>query len=283
MTRTKLFLIAGLAVSAVAVIVVGVLVVGIVVRCVAPQPETQDLPDHALTPEETITEVAPRKDGTVAVRQRLVFEAPPEGEDSVGLWVGSGGLGRNPVNGNRLAMMPVAEEVTGVELSTDARSTRRKPQEAGELDVGIETTHEKDFDYPRAHFSLRPKDSEGRATRWDEGRHVVEVDYVLDKVFLTVSGKEVIVLPLSVIGAPRATEATHTMIIDTDGPLACPANNVDFALTDCADDFAQNDEGGTEGATRMTWREDNDFDHDVVVIDPPENMNARPIHPIERG
>ncbi|WP_210602758.1 hypothetical protein [Brevibacterium oceani] len=281
MTRTKLFLIAGFAVSAVAVIVVGVL--GMVVRCVAPQPEAQDLPDHALTPEETITEVAPHKEGTVAVRQRLVFEAPPEGGDSVGLWVGSGGLGRNPVNGSRLAMMPVVEELTAVELSTDAGSTRRQPQEAGELDVEVETTREKDFDYPRAHFSLRPKDSEGRAARWEEGRHVVGVDYVLDKVFLTVSGREAIVLPLSVIGAPRATEATHTMIVDTDGPLHCPANNVDFALTDCADDFAQIDNAGTDGTSRMTWREDNDFDHDVVVIDPPENMNARPIHPIERG
>ncbi|WP_166972935.1 hypothetical protein [Brevibacterium atlanticum] len=283
MTRTRLFLITGLAVSAVAVIVVGVLVVGMVLRCVAPTPETQDLPDHALTPEESITEVAPHMDGTVAVRQRLVFEAPPEGEDSVGLWFVSEGLGRNPVSGHRLAMMPVVDELTAVELSTDAGSTRRSPQEAGDLDVDVETVREKDFDYPRAHFSLRPKDSQGRAARWDEGRHIVEVDYVLDKVFLTVSGREFIALPLSFIGAPRATEATHTMIVDTDGPLACPANNVDFALNDCADDFAQIDDDGTEGTTRMTWREDNDFDHDVVVIDPPENMSARPIHPTERS
>jgi hypothetical protein len=289
MTRTKLFLLLGIAASAMAVIVVGTLVAVLAVRSIQPQPETDDLPDHALTPEETFAEVAPQKDGTVQIRQRLIFEAPPAGEDSVGLWISDSGIGEHPVSGHRLEMMPVASKVTAVELSTDEESTRESPRTEGDLDIDVETKREEGFKQPAAHFSFRPQDSDSKPQRWSEGRHAIEVSYVLDKVFLTVAGEDIFVLPLSSLGAPRPIDATHTMTVDTDGPLYCPADNVEFALgTGCTeDDFERaaqisdsNDSFGS--GARLIWNEHYSGEDGVVAFDPPTGMTVRPIHPHER-
>lgn len=308
MTRTKLFLI-GLAVSAVAVIIVAVLVVASIIRYTVPRGQSQLLPETALTPVEILTEAAPSTDGTLTIRQRMSFETPPEGDDAVGLWISSAGLGRNPASGSRLRMMPEASEVTGVELSTEEGSTRDSPKTEGDLDIDVETKREEGFDYPSADFSFRPQDADGMPTTWGEGRHVVELSYVLDKVFLTVEGEEFLVLPVPTLGAGRTTTTTHTLSIDTDGPLYCPVSNTDFDLmNDCTDnDFAQVDDAhpdeesntdeestphdGTaahsgderEHSSRLIVRRSYGKNIDVVAFAPPEGMTVPATRPYSRG
>ena len=138
MTRSKLFLLVGIAFTAVAVVVIGVIVTVLVLRSAPPEPATKSLSEHALTPQETITEVAPHRDGTVQIRQRLIFETPPEDGKPVGLWISTAGLGKNPQTGNRLAMMPQPSSLSAVELSTAGDSTRTSPKTLGELDIAVD-------------------------------------------------------------------------------------------------------------------------------------------------
>ncbi len=83
--------------------------------------------------------------------------------------------------------------------------------------------------------------------RWSEGRHVIELEYVLDEVFMTVAG------------------------------------NVGFELGDgCgAAEFAQADEGdGHRG--RIVRRKSYTDNREIIAFTPPAGMTASPIHPYER-
>lgn len=291
MTRPKLLLVIGIASTAVAVVVIGVIVTALVLRYTAPHPETTSLPEHALTPLETITEVAPHKDGTVLIRQRLIFEAPPEDGATVGLWISDAGLGRNPQTGNRLATMPKVSSLSAVELSTAAGSTRTSPKTLGKLDIAVDEESRQGFDRPAVHFTLSPQNSQGAAVGWSEGRHVVELEYALDEVFLTVSGEEFFAVPLPAIGNGHHTVKTHTLEIDTDGPVYCPADNVDFDLGDgCdAEAFSRVDDSGAISSgdaagdgTRVVWRESLTDSHEIIAFNPPAGMTASPIPAHER-
>ncbi|WP_166823335.1 hypothetical protein [Brevibacterium limosum] len=78
----SLLLLIGIAFTA--VVVIGVVVTAFVLRYAPPGPVTDRLSEQALTPEEIITEVAPHKDGTKQIRQRLFFETPPDDGGPVG-------------------------------------------------------------------------------------------------------------------------------------------------------------------------------------------------------
>ena len=285
MTRSKLLLLVGIAFTAVAVVVIGVIVTALVLRSAPPDPETERLSEHALTPQESITEVAPQRDGTVQIRQRLIYETPPEGGKPVGLWISDAGVGRNPQTGNRLAMMPKLSSLSAVELSTADDSTRTSPKTLGELDIAVDEEREQGFDHPEAHFKFNPEDSDGKTGQWSEGRHVIELEYVLDEVFITVAGEDVFAVPIPVIGNGQHTQKTHTLNIDTDGPVHCPADNVDFELGDGCDAaaFARVDDGeDSEAGARVVWRESLTDSHDVIAFTPPAGMTASPIHAYER-
>ena len=285
MTRSKLLLLVGIAFTAVAVVVIGVIVTALVLRSGPPDPETESLSEHALTPQETITEVAPQRDGTVQIRQRLIFETPPEGGIPVGLWISDAGVGRNPQTGNRLAMMPKLSSLSAVELSTADDSTRTASKTLGELDIDVDEEREQGFDHPAVNFEFNPKDSDGKTAQWSEGRHVIELEYVLDEVFITVAGEDVFALPIPVIGNGQHTQKTHTLNIDTDGPVHCPADNVDFELGDGCDAaaFARVDDGeDSEAGARVVWRESLTDSHDVIAFTPPAGMTASPIRAYER-
>ncbi|UVI34986.1 hypothetical protein [Brevibacterium spongiae] len=173
MTRPKLFLLIGIAF---AVVVIGVIVTALVLRYALPEPVTDRLSEHALTPEETFTEVAPHRDGSVQMRQRLIFESPSDDGGPVGLWISDAALGRNVQSGNRLAMMPKISSLSAVELSTADDSTRSSPKTLGELDITVDEKKTEGFDHPAAHFMFSPKDSQDATVEWSKGRHVIELE-----------------------------------------------------------------------------------------------------------
>ena len=288
MTRPKLLLLIGIAFT---VAVIGVIVIALVLRYSAPHPETKSLPEHALTPQETITEVDPHRDGTVQIRQRLIFESPPEGGKPVGLWISDVGVGSDSRTGNRLAMMPKPSALRAVELSTADDSTQDSPKSRGELHIDVEETKREGFDHPRVLFEFTSQDSDGKAVPWSEGRHVVELEYVLDDVFITVAGEEFFAVPVPVIGNGQRTPTTHTLDIDTDGPVYCPADNVDFDLGDgCdAEAFSRVDDSdainsgdAAEDGTHMVWRESLTDSHEIIAFTPPTGMTVSPIPAEER-
>ncbi|WP_098731450.1 hypothetical protein [Brevibacterium epidermidis] len=285
MTRSKLLLLVGITFTAVAVVVIGVIVTALVLRSAPPEPAAGSLSEHALTPQETITEVAPHRDGTVQIRQRLIFETPPEDAKPVGLWISTAGLGKNPQTGNRIAMMPKPSSLSAVELSTADDSTRTSPKTLGELDIAVDEEREQGFDHPEVHFIINPKDSDGKAAEWSEDRHVIELEYVLDEVFITAAGEEFFAVPVPVIGNGQHTQSTHTLDIDTDGPVFCPADNVDFDLGDGCDAaaFARVDDGdGSETSAHVVWRETLTDSHEVIVFNPPAGMTEAPTPAYER-
>ena len=187
MTRSKLLLLVGIAFTAVAVVVIGVIVTALVLRSAPPDPETERLSEHALTPQESITEVAPQRDGTVQIRQRLIFETPPEDGKPVGLWISTAGLGRilRP-RPNRDDAETIFAERCRAEHSRRFDSTT---EDTRELDIAVDEEREQGFDHPEVYFMINPKDSR-KAAKWSEGRHVIELEYVLDEVFITVAGEE---------------------------------------------------------------------------------------------
>ncbi|SMX86970.1 hypothetical protein [Brevibacterium linens] len=285
MTRPRLLLLIGIASTTVAVVVIGVIVTALVLRYSAPHPETKSLPEHALTPQETITEVAPRRDGTVQIRQRLIFETPPEGGKPVSLWISDVGVGRDPRTGNRLAMMPKVSSLSAVELSTADDSTQDSPKTLGELNIDVDESEQKGFDHPAVHVEITPKDSDGEVVQWSEGRHVVELEYVLDEVFVTVAGEDFFAVPVRALGNGQLAQKTHTLDIDTDGPVYCPADNVDFALGDgCdAEAFARVDDADdSDSGGHVVWRESVADSHEIIAFAPPAGMTASPIPASER-
>lgn len=291
MTRPRLLLLIGIASTAVAVVVIGVIVTALVLRYSAPHPETKSLPEHALTPQETITEVDPHRDGTVQIRQRLIFETPPEGGKPVGLWISDVGVGRDPRTGNRLAMMPKVSSLSAVELSTADGSTQASPKTLGKLDIDVEESGRKGFDHPEVHLTFNPKDSDGEVVQWSEGRHVVELEYVLDEVFITVAGEDFFAVPVPSIGNGQHTVKTHSLVIDIDGPVYCPADNVDFDLGDgCdAEAFSRVDDSGAissgpaaEDGTHVVWRKSYTGNREVIAFAPPAGMTASPTPARER-
>lgn len=294
MTRPKLLLLIGIASTAVAVVVIGVIVTTLVLLYTAPHPEPKSLSERALTPQETITEVAPHKDGTVQIRQRLIFETPPEDGKPVGPWISDAGVGEDPRTDRRLAMMPKLSSLSAVELSTADDSTRTSPKTLGKLDIAVDEERRQGFDHPSVHFTFSPQnsqDSQGAAVQWSEGRHVIELEYVLDDVFITVAGEDFFAVPVPVVGNGQHTQTTHTLDIDTDGPVYCPADNVDFDLGDgCdAEAFARVDDSGAISSgdaagdgIHVLWRESLPASHKVIAFTPPAGMTASPIPADER-
>ncbi|SMX72461.1 hypothetical protein BI49514_00761 [Brevibacterium iodinum ATCC 49514] len=284
MTRPKLFLLVGIAFTAVAVIVVGVIVTVLVLRYSQPGPVPERLSEHALTPQETVTEVAPRTDGTVQIRQRLIIETPPADEGQVGngsvrLWITTAGLGKNPQTGKRMSMLPKISSLSAVELSTSADSTQASPKTLGELDIAVEEEKEPGFDYPEAHFSFSPKDSDGEAGQWSEGRHVIELEYVFDNVFLTVAGEEFFAIPVPSIGNSYAALERNVLRIDTDGPVHCPADNVDFELGDAC---ALGTTSTNDDSTEVVWRKSYTDSRKVFAFSPPSGTTVTPTTSYER-
>lgn len=284
MTRPKLFLLVGIAFTAVAVIVVGVIVTVLVLRYSQPGPVPERLSEHALTPQETVTEVAPRTDGTVQIRQRLIIETPPADEGQVGngsvrLWITTAGLGENPQTGKRMSMLPKISSLSAVELSTSADSTQASPKTLGELDIAVEEEKEPGFDYPEAHFSFSPKDSDGEAGQWSEGRHVIELEYVFDNVFLTVAGEEFFAIPVPSIGNSYAALERNVLRIDTDGPVHCPADNVDFELGDAC---ALGTTSTNDDSTEVVWRKSYTDSRKVFAFSPPSGTTVTPTTSYER-
>ena len=282
MSGTKLLIVTGAGALALAMIVIGALVAVFLIR----QPERpvvpQNLSEHALTPEETITEVAPQKDGTVQIRQRLSFEAPADSGAPVMLWTGSLSLGRHPVRDRTsFEMMPQLSDLRAVELSTGKASTRQSPVEVGELAAVTETEAVKGFAYDKVRFEFRPQDETGKTVRWSEGRHVAEFTYTLDQVFVSAGGEEFFALPLRSLELGIRSEARSTMRIEGAAAVYCPPSRSDFALVDSCEDLVSVDASKPEPALTVSWEDEPVSDSEVIVFDPPPGMTERPVRAYE--
>lgn len=291
MSRTKLLILTGTGAVTLAMIVVGVLVAVFVIRQPGRPVVSQNLSEHALTPEETLTEVAPQKDGTVEIRQRLSFEVPADSQAPVVLWTSSHSLGRHPVRDRTsFAMMPQLSDLRAVELSTKKASTRQTPIEVGELAAVTEAEHVQGFAYDRVRFDFRPQDDAGKTVQWSEGRHVAEFTYTLDQVFLSAWGEEFFALPLRGLGLGIHSEARATMRIEGTTGVYCPSSRSDFALVEDCEDLFTVDESKSESASEpvskpesksdpaltVSWKDDPVSDNEVIAFDPPPGMTERP-------
>lgn len=168
-----------------------------------------------------------------------------------------------------------------------SRFDSNSPKTLGKLDITVDEERRQGFDHPAVHFTLSPQNSQGAAVGWSEGRHVVELEYALAEVFLTVSGEEFFALPLPSIGNGHHTVKTHTLEIDTDGPVYCPADNVDFDLGDgCdAEAFSRVDDSGAISSgdgTHVVWRKSYTDNREVIAFAPPAGMTASPTPAHER-
>ncbi|UVI34985.1 hypothetical protein [Brevibacterium spongiae] len=120
---------------------------------------------------------------------------------------------------------------------------------------------------------------------------------------MTVAGEEFFALPVPMLGTGHLTLETHTLSIDTVGPVYCPAANVDFDLGDGCDaaafsrvrdsgaanngDAANNGEAADNGdaaedGTKVVWRKSYTDSREVIAFDPPAGMTASPVHAYER-
>lgn len=273
--RTRLILLLG----AIAIIVVLVAVaVVIVTRATPPPPSglTERLSEEALTPEEITAEVTPRPDGTLQVRQRLIFEVPPTGDVELNWWVGEDQLGwRDVPDRPRYILKPRIVDIAAVELSTAADSTRDDPAEAAELTVERDDSKAHDRFPTTRYVFTRPVAADDSASGWEAGRHVVDFTYTLDEVYLDIGGQALFVLPLAFPGESSQSRGVRTVTLTDGGDIRClPTNRAFEPDADCLefDDRRSRDDG-----RELTWRRESTVMIDAIGFAPPAGMQTDPV------
>jgi hypothetical protein len=265
MPRTKLLILVGTGVLALALTVVAVLVGIPLLRSIGhtPSPSTQ-LPGEALTPEESDTEVRIRPDGTVTIRQRLIFEVPADGDAPLYWRVDSSNLGRHATEERtRYALLPKVEELTAVELSTAPGSTKISPAEDGHV------------------FRFHPPEESGTRDAWGEGRHVVEFNSVLSGVHLDVAGHDLIVLPLQLVGAPGVGSTATTVRVTGAEALYCLPDNVEVELDSDCDGRRVEVDDDKEDTLRITVGAGSTGNIEAIAVKAPSGLSAPPTRATE--
>ncbi|MGO2859893.1 MAG: hypothetical protein ACTIC1_01965 [Brevibacterium sp.] len=271
--KTRLILLGTIAAALVVAVVVAIMVRDAVEP---PSGTSERLSEEALTPEEITAEVTPRPDGTLQVRQRLIFEAPPTGVAELSWWVGEDQLGwRDEPDRPRYVLKPRIVDIAAVELSTAADSTQENPAEVAELTVDLDDSKAHDR-FPSTRYIFTRPDADGRsAAVWEAGRHVIDFSYTLDEVYLDIGGQALFVLPLGFPGQSSQSRGVRTITLTDGGEIRClPSNGTFEPDADCAD---FDDRRSRQDGRELTWRQENGVRIKAIGFAPPEGMQTAPI------
>ena len=271
--KTRLILLGTIAAALVIAVVVAIMVRDAVEP---PSGTSERLSEEALTPEEITAEVTPRPDGTLQVRQRLIFEAPPTGVADLSWWVGEDQLGwRDEPERPRYVLKPRIVDIAAVELSTAADSTQENPAEVAELTVDRDDSKAHDRFPSTRYIFTRPDVDGGSATVWEAGRHVIDFSYTLDEVYLDIGGQALFVLPLGFPGESSQSRGVRSVTLTDGGEVRClPSNGTFEPDADCA---GFDDRRSGQDGRELTWRQENLVKIEAIGFAPPEGMQTAPI------
>lgn len=271
--KTRLILLGTIAAALVVAVVVAIMIRDAVEP---PSGTSERLSEEALTPEEITAEVTPRPDGTLQVRQRLIFEAPPTGVADLSWWVGEDQLGwRDEPDRPRYVLKPRIVDIAAVELSTAADSTQENPAEEVELTVDRDDSKAHDRFPSTRYIFTRPDADGGSAAVWEAGRHVIDFGYTLDEVYLDIGGQALFVLPLGFPGQSSQSRGVRTVTLTDGGEIRClPSNGTFEPDADCA---GFDDRRSGQDGRELTWRQENLVKIEAIGFAPPEGMQTAPI------
>ncbi|MCD1285795.1 MULTISPECIES: hypothetical protein [unclassified Brevibacterium] len=271
--KTRLILLGTIAAALVIAVVVAIMVRDAVEP---PSGTSERLSEEALTPEEITAEVTPHPDGTLQVRQRLIFEAPPTGVADLSWWVGEDQLGwRDEPDRPRYVLKPRIVDIAAVELSTAADSTQENPAVKVELTVDLDDSKAHDRFPSTRYIFTRPDVDGGSATVWEAGRHVIDFSYTLDEVYLDIGGQALFVLPLGFPGESSQSRGVRSVTLTDGGEIRClPSNGTFEPDADCA---GLDDRRSGQDGRELTWRQENGVRIKAIGFAPPEGMQTAPI------
>lgn len=225
---------------------------------------TQPHPD-AFTPEEVSVAASAQKDGTLAVTATLVFDTPKGSDDPLYWYLGAARIGwESSERHAQYVVLPTATEVTGVVLTDDG---------AGEA-LTVEKDDSKVDDPLRDDVVYRfvPKNE------WTEGRHAVEISYVLEGVHVEVGGTDLMVLPLQFVSGPNRAVNYRRADVGEGNTIQCMSNNITFKL----DDTCAALEGASEDAeSTVSWADDGTGSVDAIAFATPDVVTVDP-EPVTR-
>lgn len=260
-----------------AILAVVVIVSSMITRIPDVLPDRVRLPQQALTPEEITVTAAPQADGTLHVSERLIFDAP-DGADRPILWhLGGESIGWPAGDGDvpRYAVMPRASEVSARELDTTEKSTKNDPVEIAQLSVTRDDSDVDDLFYDDVGYEFANPHPPGENVMWTKGRHVVDVSYILDDVYLNVEGHELFVLPLQFPSGSNEAPSIRTLSLEAGGPIRCLPDNMEFEPD--ADCSGLDKHRFAEGGTRLTWQEDMTSSIGAIGFAAPDTLQTEPI------
>lgn len=225
---------------------------------------TQPHPD-AFTPEEVSVVASAQKDGTLAVTATLVFDAPKGSDDPLYWYLGAARIGWETSERHaQYVVVPTATDVEGVVLADDG---------AGEA-LTVEKDDSKVDDPLRDDVVYRfvPKGE------WTEGRHAVEISYVLEGVHVEVGGSDLMVLPLQFVTGPYRAVNYRRADVGEGNTIQCMYDNRTFLLDDtCA---ALDGATGEPGST-VSWAADLTSSVEAIAFATPEVVTVDP-EPVTR-
>lgn len=277
MTKPNKIIIAG-AIGFLALLVVVVFVAAMTTTHIPDMPpDGTRFPKEALTPEEITVAVSPRTDGTLHVSQRLIVDASGNEDVPIHWHLGGESIGRPTTDSEvqSYAVMPRASEVSARELSTGEESTKDDPTEVADLKITRDDSDVEDLYYDTVDYEFAKPNPEGETAMWTPGRHVIDVSYVLEDVYLTIEGHELFVLPLHFPTGTSEAVSIRTVSLESGGPIRCLPNNVDFAPeTECK---GLDKQQRTADGASFTWEEDETGSINAIGFEAPDNMATEPI------
>lgn len=261
-------------IAGVAMIVLVVIVVSSAITDITDMPpDKRRLPQQALTPEEITLSVAPQTDGSLHISERLIFDATAN-EDRPIKWYISGETIGSERDGPRYFVVPTVSDVTAVQLSTAEESTKDDPAEVGDLTVTRDDSEVEDPFFDSVIYEFTNSNPPNEDSQWTPGRHIIDISYVLDDVYLEVEGREFFALPLSFPNGSHEATSIRTISLASGGKIRCLPNNRSFTPDDDCSGLRERSLG--QDGTRLTRRRAVTDNIDAIGFDAPDNMQAEP-------
>lgn len=228
-----------------------------------PQSNALSYPDGVLTPQEVNLGARPRPDGSLTIRQTLVFDAGP-GTDQPARW----GIG-----GTRLGYAAPDRRVQyWVDPRIEAVSAVEQPPTgpAVPLEVSLDDSSNSEPFRAVHRYRLIPRQP------WSPGRHRVLLEATLRGVYVRAGDVAMVVVPLAMATGPGTSGQSLNVTrvgVPGGGPLRClnAADTVDSA-PNCERDLS-------------SWGfldADRDYDVEAVAIVEPRLITADPEPALER-
>jgi len=160
-----------------------------------------------------------RADGTVAVAQKLIFDAGSGMDAPITWYVGGTQLGwQSSAREIGYGVTPSVLEFDGREITADGTSTDL-------TSTVIDDVSARDPFFRGHRYRL------AGAGPWPAGRHAVMINYVLGDVWVEAEGVPAVVLPLRIVGVPGSGQPLDLvrLTVRQAGTLEYPAANINFS------------------------------------------------------